>query len=245
MRVAVMSDIHGFNLALETVLADLPRYEPLDAIVVAGDLCAVGPGPAEVIDLLRQQARDPRWVVLQGNTDRDLVEAAHSGYGGDEMTYAIDQIGPDGIDYLASLGFSHRITPPGGRSPADDLLVFHANPFNLEDRLDPSWSDQELRAGLGDTRAKAVAFGHIHIAYVRQVGETLLVDVSAVGNPKDGDLRCIYGILTWDADAGAWKAELQRLAYPLEETEAQIRASGVSNPEKTIRKVKKATYEAR
>ncbi len=46
MRVAVMSDIHGFNLALETVLADLDAQGPFDEVIVAGDLCEVGPGPA-------------------------------------------------------------------------------------------------------------------------------------------------------------------------------------------------------
>jgi hypothetical protein len=49
MRVAVMSDIHGFNFALETVLADLDQQGPFDEVVVAGDLCEVGPAPADVL----------------------------------------------------------------------------------------------------------------------------------------------------------------------------------------------------
>lgn len=242
MRVAVMSDIHGFDRALETVLDDLERHEPLDAIVVAGDLCEVGPGPAEVIEILRGMAGDPRWVVLQGNTDRDIVEATRDGYGRDGMDYAMDQIGPNGVSFLANLAFSHRITPPGGVSPDDDLLVVHANPHNLDDRLHPAATDAELNAVLGDTRARAVAFGHIHIAYVREVGEILLVDVSAVGNPKDGDLRCAYGIIEWDAGARRWWAAIHRIAYPLDETGSQIMASGLPNPEKTLKKLKKASY---
>src|SRR5215204_510454 len=115
MRVAVMSNIHGFNLALETVLADLDQQGPFDRVVVAGDLCEVGPAPAEVIDLVR--ARDV--VVLQGNTDLYLVVAAREGSGSEEQEYAIEQIGPGGVDYLAGLPFSHRVTPPGGRSPDD------------------------------------------------------------------------------------------------------------------------------
>jgi predicted phosphodiesterase len=240
MRVAVMSDIHGFNLALETVIDDLREQGPFDAVVVAGDLCEVGPGPADVIELL--QAQDDHWIILQGNTDRDIVEAARYSIGRSGMDYTIEQIGREGVDYLAALPFSHRITPPGGASPDDDLFVFHANPFNLEDRLDPSWSDTELKSVLRDARAKAVAFGHIHIAYIRQVDGTLLVDVSAVGNPKDGDLRCKYGILTWDDSARTWNAELRRLPYPLDETEDQILASTLSNPEKTLKKLKKASY---
>ncbi len=237
MRVAVMSDIHGFDLALEAVIADLERHEPLDQIVVAGDLCEVGPGPASVLAILQEKASDPRWTVLTGNTDRDIVESARDG-----LEYVVDQIGPEGISYLASLPFSHRITPPGGTSPGDDLLVVHANPYNLDDRLDPSWSDADLKQVIGDTRAKAIAFGHIHICYIRDVDGILLVDVSAVGNPKDGDLRCAYGIIEWDSDSRAWQAVIHRLDYPIEETEEQILNSELPKPEKTLKKLLRASY---
>ena len=39
MRVAVMSDIHGFNLALEVVLGDLGNQAAIAETIVAGDLC--------------------------------------------------------------------------------------------------------------------------------------------------------------------------------------------------------------
>ena len=238
MRVAVMSDIHGFSLALETVLADLAAGEPLDETIVAGDLCEVGPAPAEVLKILRQG----RYTVLQGNTDRDLVEAARGGWGSRETRYAIDQIGDDGVAYLAGLAFSRRITPPGSRSPDDDLLAVHANPFDLERKLHPSMSDRELHDVVGQTRAAVLAFGHHHVAYTRQLDATLLADVSAVGNPKDGDLRCKYGLFTWDGEARRWHAEIRRLPYPLAETTAQIRASGLPDPERTLSKLRRASY---
>ncbi len=240
MRVAVMSDIHGFSLALETVIADLDRQGLLDAVIVAGDLCEVGPAPAEVLDMLR--AKPETWAVLQGNTDRDLVQAARAGWGRGSVRFAPEQIGDRGVAYLADLPFSHRITPPGGTSPVDDLLAVHANPRNLEEKLDPEMSDRELRETLGDARAAVIAFGHIHIAYTRRVGDTLLADVSAVGNPKDGDLRCKYGLLTWDPESGTWNVELHRLDYPLDATAAQIRASALPDPEKTLAKLLRASY---
>src|SRR5215211_7846123 len=121
-----MSDIHGFSIAFETVLADLDQQGPFDEVIVAGDSCEGGPAPAEVIDMLRE--RD--FTVLQGNTEFDLVEAARS-FPNNTDHYAINQIGPEGVEYLASLAFSRRITPPGGESPAHDLLAFHANPHDL------------------------------------------------------------------------------------------------------------------
>jgi predicted phosphodiesterase len=242
MRVAVLSDVHGFNLALEAVFADLDATGPYDEVVVAGDLCEVGPAPAEVLALLR--TRRPAPTVLMGNTDRDLVAAAGEDRGAGGHPYALERIGDDGVAYLAALPFARRITPPGGASPDDDLLVVHANPHDLERKLDPAMSDRELREVLGETRAAAVAFGHIHIAYTRRLGDTLLVDVSAVGNPKDGDLRCKYGVLTWDGASHAWSAEIRRLPYPLDATAAQILASGLPDPAGTLRKLERASYRA-
>ena len=238
MRIAVMSDIHGYNLALATVLADIAAREPFDEIVIAGDLVEGGPGPAEVVEMLRGGT----FTVLRGNTDRDVVLAAEEGWDDRGFGYVIDHVGEAGIAYLANLPFSRRITPPGGTSPDDDLLVVHANPHDLERPLAPDLSDQEVREVLGRTRAGAIAFGHIHIAYTRHLDSTLLVDVSAVGNPKDLDLRCKYGIIEWDAATRSWRAEIQRLPYPLDETIEQIMSSDLPKPEKTRKKLEKASY---
>jgi len=238
MRVAVMSDIHGFDLALGTVLDDLAAQGEIAETIVAGDLCEAGPAPAAVLDALGARPL----TVLCGNTDRDLVEAAADGRPSGDVAFALDEIGGEGVRYLAGLPFSRRVTPPGGTSPDDDLLAVHANPWDLERKLHPEMSDRELREVIGDAKAAVIAFGHHHVAYVRRLDEPLLVDVSAVGNPKDGDLRCKYGLFTWDEATRRWDVEIRRLPYPLAATEAQIRASGLPDPERTLRKLRKASY---
>lgn len=238
MRVAVLSDIHGFSIALETVLEDIDRTGPYDEIVVAGDLCEVGPAPAEVIEHL--QSRE--LTILHGNTDLDIVDAAQTGSGRGAIDYVLDQIGRDGVDYLAQLPFSRRISPPGASGEEHDLLVVHANPHDVQQQLQPEMSDLELREVIGDEKAGAIAFGHYHVCFIRELDGQLLVDVSATGNPKDGDLRCKYGVLTWDEEAQRWSAELRKLDYPLAETEEQILNSALPNPEKTLKKLIRASY---
>jgi predicted phosphodiesterase len=177
-----------------------------------------------------------------GNTDWTVVEGARDGTDDPEVKHTIDQIGEDGVAYLASLPFSRRISPRGTSGTEHDLLVVHANPRNMDDPIAPNLSDEDVRRLTGDVDAAVIAFGHIHICYTRRIDDILLVDVSAVGNPKDGDLRCKYGILTWDPQSWSWNAEIRKLPYPLEETEVQIRASGLPDPEGTIRQLRKATY---
>lgn len=239
VRIAVMSDIHGFDLALETVLDDLTQRGPFDEVVVAGDLCVVGPAPKRVLEIVTER----RFTVLQGNTDRDLVEYAKGQSGSAELDFALTQIGAAGIQFLASLPVEHRIVPPGGRPPHDDLLVVHANPRDLDTKLTPEMSDRQLRQVIGDARASAIAFGHHHVPFIRRLDGVLLIDVSAVGNPKDGDLRCAYAIIAWDPLAHDWTAEIMRLDYPVEESLSEMRRSGIPEPEWAIRQLLRAAYE--
>lgn len=238
MRVVVMSDVHGFSLALARVLDDVAAIGPLDGLVVAGDLVEVGPDPRGSLDLLVASGAD----LLVGNTDLDVVDAARHGTGGAVDHHAAAALGETGIDRLAELRFSCRFTPPGADSPDDDLLVVHANPHDVRRRLNPELSDRAVRDVLGDAKFSALAFGHHHVAYQRRLDGRLLVDVSAVGNPKDGDLRCRYGVFTWDAGASGWMAEHRYVDYPLEATIRQIEASSLPDKLGTIQRLLRASY---
>ena len=241
MRVAIMSDIHGFDLALRAVLDDIDQHGPFDQIVVAGDLCEIGPRPDEVIRILQERGIP----AVRGNTDVDLIEGAKAGTSNDELCYGIDRLGKDGLAYLRKLPFAHRITPPDSEGHWDDLLIVHANPLNLNDPLAPELSDEKLLALIGPTEAAMIAFGHIHICYIRQVGRYLLFDVSAGGNSKNGDLSSKWGIATWNPISRRWSAELRSVPYPIEATEAEIVACGVPHAKKVIKKLKAASYRDR
>jgi hypothetical protein len=127
-------------------------------------------------------------------------------------------------------------------TPDDDLLVVHANPRDQDQHLDPRLSDREIRDILGETRASVIAFGHIHIAYIRELEGTTLIDVSAVGNSKDGDLRSKWGLMTWNQSSGSWNVELRYVDYPVEEVVHQIEMCGMPNPRKAVRKLLNASY---
>lgn len=235
MKVAVLSDIHGFSIAFDRVLEDIAREAGIDRMIIAGDLCEEGPDPSGVLD--RIASLDA--IVLQGNTDRDIANGARASNG---AQYTMDQLGPEGLRYLRELPFSHRVSPPGGLAPADDLLVVHANPFDQDRHIRPDASSDELQELVGDTQAAVIAFGHLHIAYVRNLLHLTLIDVSAVGNPKDNDLRSKWGLIEWDECDREWTASIRYVDYPLEETVAQIMASGVPNPKKIIAKLERASY---
>lgn len=234
MKIAVISDIHGFSIALDCVLAAIDA-EGVDRIVAAGDLCEGGPDPVGVLERLASRGIES----VQGNTDRDISSGLRGSKTGQ---WTVDQLGDERLAELRSLPFEIRITPPGGESPGDDLLVVHANPVDQDRALDPAYTDDELTAILEDAEAAVLAFGHIHISYVRALTPLTLVDVSAVGNPKDGELSSRWGLLQWDEVTRTWSAEIRRIPYPLAETEAQVMASGMPKPDKVLAKLQEASY---
>lgn len=237
MRVVVMSDIHGFSLALDHVMGAVDAVPGVDQVVVAGDLCAVGPDPHGVLERLRQR---PDWVILRGNTDVAIVEAARDG----DRAFPMNELDAADIGFLQRLPLAHRIPAPDSDRAEESLLAVHANPHDVTGRLEPEMSDRALNEVLGDAVFQTLAFGHVHICYVRDMGGRQLVDVSAVGNPKDGTLKSAFGVFTWNPESRGWDAEIRRLPYPLEATIEQIHASGLPNPDKTIRTLIRATYGA-
>src|SRR2546421_488641 len=236
MRIAIIADIHGNQLALEAVLEDLSHQPSVDQLVIAGDLCLNGPCPREVLDTV-QKLNCP---VIQGNVDLEVVnEAPEKGVKKrTTVAWTREQIEQTGIDYLASLPLSHLIPNPAG----SDLLIVHANPLNLEDAIFPNALDstlERLLAGIAPG-VGALAFGHLHIAYTRRWRHLLLVDVASCGLPRDEDLRAAYGILTWQ-DA-AWSADIRRVAYDVKAVVKQIKTCGMPNPEKRIKTLLEARY---
>src|SRR5215475_13029178 len=104
MRIAVISDIHGNQIALEAVLLDLKEQPPCDLLVIAGDLCLNGPRPAEVLQIVRGL----NCPVIQGNVDLEMVREnpEWSAKKHSDTSWAREQIGPEGMNYLAALPFS-------------------------------------------------------------------------------------------------------------------------------------------
>lgn len=236
MRIAILSDIHGNQVALNAVLQDLTKQPTIDQLVIAGDLCLNGPQPKEVLDTIRGLD----CPVIQGNVDTDVVTKASKKGPKKQITvgWTREQIGSDGINYLASLPQSYLVNNPNGT----DLLVVHANPLNQEDAIVPALPDSRLDhllSGLSSTIG-ALAFGHYHVAYQRRWNDLLLVDVGSCGLPRDGDLRASYAILTWQDNI--WHAEHRRVNYDVKAVVQLLNNCGIPNVEKRIKILTEARY---
>lgn len=237
MKIAVLSDVHGFSPALSSVLEDI-RSKGVDQIIAAGDICVGGPDPAGSIHLLREHDCS----AVYGNTDLNLLGTR--GTDDDETAWTRRQLSDGDMEWLRGLPFSVRIPHPdqGVAGDPSELLIVHANPSDVDRHLSPNASDRELLEIIGHESAQTIAFGHLHVAYTRQLGQYTLVDVSAVGNPKDSDLRTRYVIFEASSEAVRWSHAFHFLQYPLEETQAMMESSGMPNWAKAWKRLNKAEY---
>jgi putative phosphoesterase len=238
-RVAVFSDVHGNLPALQAVWDAIRQSEPFDEIIAAGDHCLNGPKPAKSLDLVVAIST----AVLYGNTDRDIVTMGDSDPDlgtkkADSISWTRDQLGEERIRVLSDLRFEARVFAPDGTA----LQVVHANPQDVDRHIFPDMSDEDLRVLLGETHVSMLAFGHLHIPFVRRIDDLTLVNIAAAGNTRDGDRRATWGEFTWDADGG-WSAQTHRVEYDIEETVRQMYASGMPHPEKRAQDLLRATYE--
>jgi len=237
MRFAIVTDIHGNLTALEAVIADLEQVGP-DLVVQGGDLVAGGHRPVEVLDRVRERG----WPGVQGNTDemlwkpemfdqfmRSVPQLAHVWRMVFQQQAPVtrDLIGPDRLAWLRQMPLQWR---------GDDLAVVHASPTNLWRSPMNNATDEELETTYAPLDRAIVAYGHIHVPFVREVGDRIVANCGSVGMPFDGDPRASYLVV----DGGV--ASIRRVAYDVEAEVNSLLQSGYPDAERIAETLRTARY---
>ncbi len=194
--VAVLSDIHGNNHALEAVLKDVERNRP-DRIVVCGD---VGPGPfiRETLDRLMSLGAPASFV--RGNGDRELVSAYdnHLPYNPDEKDPArmlaawnAAQIDKKQRDFLA--GFKDQVVL--NIAGLGRVLFCHGSPRSDEEIITSQTPEAILDKFLAGIHEKTVVCGHTHHQFDRNLERYRVINAGSVGMPYEGRPGAYWAML--------------------------------------------------
>jgi predicted phosphodiesterase len=229
MRVAVISDVHANYHALEAVLGEI-EGAGVQAVWCLGDTVGYGPRPNECCDVVQARAD----TCLVGNHDLVVLgELAITDFNDEAAAAAMwtsDVLTPSARSFLEGLKPTARL---------DGFDLYHAS------ARDPIWeyvlTEEAARATLELSHAPLVLVGHSHVALALTVdgdriagglapaGERLelegrwLLNPGSVGQPRDGDPRAAWLLLDLERKV----ARFNRVAYPIEETQSEMRAHGL------------------
>jgi predicted phosphodiesterase len=237
MRIALIADIHGNPIALDAALADILARGGVDGYWILGDLCAIGFDPAGVLERLSTL---PNALFVRGNADRyvtsgELPDPSFEQVRADpSLVPLLAEVsgsfswtkgyvsGRGWFGWLAALPTEHRLTLPDGTR----VLLTHASPTGNDEGtgLNPSLTDDELRAEIAGCEADLVCVGHFHMATQRRVDGVQIINPGAVNNNFAPDLRAGYAIL--EADTNGYTVSFHRAAYDLEAAKEATLSSG-------------------
>ena len=217
-RLVVISDIHSNLEALEAVIRRFPAY---DELLCLGDLVGYGPQPNEVVERIREL--NPS-IVLAGNHDSAVVSGDTDGFS-ENAANAIDwtkkRIREENRQYLASLKPLAKLERHG-----TTLALYHGSPSDpLTDYIYPGLSDTSALALIRRANAEVVLLGHTHIPMLHAIESMRLANPGSVGQPRDGDPRASFGVLTIENHQARF--DVERVAYDVAPVAKRILESGL------------------
>jgi predicted phosphodiesterase len=218
VRFAVISDIHGNRLALESVLADIAHLGA-DAVLNLGDVAAGPMDPLGTLDLLGSL----QLPTVRGNHDRWIVERKK------------DRIDLFVGDLIREQDFAWLGALPATLVVNNEVFLCHGTPTSDTDPWLDNWFDDRKMTLPDEATVTKLAdgidypillCGHTHVA--RSVR---LRDGRRVVNPGSVGLPFLYGspdarYAMVERRGSDWTVELRSVPYDHEGAAKQAEAHG-------------------
>ncbi len=224
MKIAIISDIHGNNEALDAVLKDI-KNQAHDKIFCLGDLAMAGPEPHKTVERIEKMSENENFELIQGNTDQKLgtfdegflnklkenVPIMASAYEAD-----LKELTDKNKIFLASLPERKEI-----RENGVNILLVHGSPRRNDENITPDLSPEKIEEIIKGEKADIIFCGHTHVpcGYVTNTNQTV-VNVGSVGRPfaevpkscyaslnigENGDFEIEHRLVDYDTDTAAKK----------------------------------------
>jgi putative phosphoesterase len=227
VRLALVSDQHGNDVAFGAVLEDLDRIG-VDEVVCLGDAVQGGSQPAETLERLRGLG----CATVLGNADAFLLEVPTDSP--EPVTeqqlevreWTLSQLSASQLEEIRTFEpVVHREL--GGVK----LLFCHGSPASYDDVLLPELGADALAPFQGH-HAALVAGGHTHLQWTRRIGDALYVNPGSVGISYDRHadeplvLRTLAEWALVTVENGEVAVEFRQVPYSREEVRAAATRSG-------------------
>ena len=180
MRIALLSDTHGNDVAFRAVIADI-KARGADHTIFLGDVATLGAQPQRTVELLMElecpciMGNHEGFLLRLGMLEKYTKAVATI----ESVNWCRDQLSKESLDYLAT--FKRTIELPLGSNAT--LLLYHGSPRSFLEDILPTTPPERVDEVLDGRDATVMAGGHTHLQMMRQHRGILLVNVGSVGMP--------------------------------------------------------------
>lgn len=234
MNIAILSDIHANQEALEAVVEDA-RKLGAERFCSLGDVIGFNGDPAACISIVRPLLH----AAVRGNHEAALLQRGL--FGVPLYTTMMDRtaamLHADQIAWIRSLPLQQVYA---------DMRLVHASP-GKPDAWQRLATPAEARAALQTCSERICCFGHTHrpavyaatdtecmalpICYDEagtcrislQEGSRYLINPGSVGQPRDAEWKAAYALLDTETQC----LQLRRVAYDVQKAAAKIERTGL------------------
>lgn len=234
MKIAVISDIHGNTYALNEVMNDI-EAQGCEKIFVLGDYAMAGPDPVSVVQQFISLKENPKYSMIQGNTDKMIAEYSSDLYEmlkekAPVMAEALKNdakiLGEKEKDFLKNLPAQLEIKEEGVT-----FLLVHGSPRKNNEDILPDTPMELLESMIENVGADVVLCGHTHIPVGFQTNsKKTVVNVGSVGRPFTNEPKSCYLIIT--VNNGECTFEHRLIEYDKESASEMLRNRTFNGAEK-------------
>jgi len=178
VRIAFISDIHGSQFALESVLSDIENRK-VDKVICLGDIATLGSQPKKTIEIL--QAIEADFVL--GNNDEAIIDYQKANRSNipkeliPSLEWTISRIGTNEIDFIKT--FKNEIDLHINNNT--NILCYHGSPKSNIDKVLYTTTEKNLDKMFQNKLASIYVGGHVHIQMKRYYKESLMINPGSVG----------------------------------------------------------------
>jgi len=228
MKYAIIADIHSNLEALQVVLDDIQKQK-CDHIACLGDVVGYNANPKECLDIIRSL----NCPCVRGNhdeycsSDQELV--GFNPHAAEAVNWTRQQLSEDDRKWLRELKYVRLVA---------NFTMVHAT-LDGPQRWGYVFDKLAAAASFTYQNTPICFFGHTHVpvAFIRdsvvrggtyskfkiEHGRKYFLNVSAVGQPRDGNPKA--GYVVYDMDEGS--IELRRLDYDIAKAQKKILDAGL------------------
>lgn len=226
MNIAVLSDIHGNDIALEACLKYLEGRD-IDAYCFLGDYTGELPGIDKTMEMLYALRKEHECYFIRGNKENyqtDGLGQEHPEW--DEfpstvgmLRYAYDHLTRKDIEFFNSLSITEKLSFP----ELPDIMLCHGSPRKVNEKLLPD--SDSLREVAAETEADLIVCGHTHKVMDAMCGKKRVLNPGSIGVSLDAPYR--YRFLILHGEDGKWAPEFVSLPADTERILDSMRNAGL------------------